>query len=147
MKLTRRTFIKTGLIASPLVIAAAFTISTDYPGLIVKTILKRLDYLKLKHDDVVRFAADYESQFHKSRSKVIAIDLALTAQSIFPGIDKLNRRIDEFENYIVVKFLESSDFFLYGADEQRTVNYLGLDFSSPYKSLCANPFAKFDPEA
>ncbi len=43
---------------------------------------------------------------------------------------------------VSMQFLQSTDFFKHGADENRTIEY--ASFYDPKITACYNPFAKFD---
>jgi hypothetical protein len=51
-----------------------------------------------------------------------------------------SREFRLFEEYVVGKFLISTDFFWRGADVTRPVRYLA--FHDPYRAPCVNPFAR-----
>jgi hypothetical protein len=142
--MNRRNFIKLVALVSPAIGVVYYINHTSYTELIIDTVYRHLYYLKLNHNQVVRFANDYSERYAKSNNKVASIDIAMEIRNIFPWIRKLNKRIETFENYVIIKFLESSDFFLNGSDENKQVNYLGLNFSSPYETICTNPFAVYD---
>ena len=55
--------------------------------------------------------------------------------------NSLTAAIRHGEERIVTNYLLSSDFFVNGADESRTVRYLG--FYDPLRA-CSNPFARLD---
>ncbi len=144
MTISRRNFIMAG---SLLLTTGYFLKRSDYINLISDTIFHRLGYLKLDPNNVRLFAEDYADKYQKSTTKILSIDFARTVVNVFPWIDKLNDRIEEFESYIVTKFLKNSDYFSFASDPSsfdRTVKYLGLNYASPYEIICSNPFARFD---
>jgi hypothetical protein len=77
-------------------------------------IARHYDYLTLDRVGVARFVADYERAFGPTRRRPSA------------------------ERDLYERFLMSSDFFVNGADESRTVRYVTLH--DPYTSPCWNPF-------
>ena len=78
---------------------------------------KHFNYLDLDEQGLRRFFADYQ-RVHRS----------LLASDGTP-----RRRLP------YLSFLESTDFFVHGADESRTVHYVML--RDPYENPCFNPFA------
>lgn len=55
------------------------------------------------------------------------------------------RRYRPLSSDIRTRYLMSTDFFRHGADESRTVRYVG--FYDPDHTTCNNPLAKFDEPA
>ena len=141
---SKRQFLKASVLFAPIFGGAYYYSRISYEKLIEKAIHTRLHYLKLNSADVRAFAKDYALLFNKSKTTVVTIDLAVTAKEFFPGFTRLNERVNSYEDYIVIKFLESSDFFLNNGDEQQAVKYLGIDQTGPYNTFCQNPFANFD---
>jgi hypothetical protein len=97
---------------------------------------KRLDYLKLDPAGVRQFSRDYAERRLISGAKLRAIAGAAAA---YQRLDFLAGIVRHGEDRIVTKYLLSSDFFRSGADESRTVHYLG--FFDPLRS-CGNPWAR-----
>src|SRR5208283_3515170 len=110
---------------------------------IVDVVRKRLSYLKLDEAGVQAFARD-----------AVAVNLVASPKlRAFAAVGLLhaNAQVDRFniqairhgEERIVSSYLLSTDFFQTGADETRTVNYLGM--YNPFRSApCLNVFARFD---
>jgi hypothetical protein len=119
---------------------------------IVSILRRRLGFLKLDQQGVHAFAKDQtDAAFHKkipTWSRLRYHLLAAAAPSykrFFRSIDTRSR-VARLEDNLVSTYLLSSDFFLNGADESRTVNYVAY-----YDPLhpCQNPFARpvLDPGA
>ncbi|MDX2505580.1 MAG: hypothetical protein QNL62_14035 [Gammaproteobacteria bacterium] len=141
MDKSKRKFLKSAILITPLIGAGYYFSNISYEKLIKKAIHTRLHYLELDADGVDLFAKDYAELVNKSKITVISIDLAVSAKGIFPGFTKLNERVNTYEDYLIIKFLESSDFFFNGSDESKPVKYLGINQTNPYIALCTNPFA------
>ncbi len=127
-----------------LVVGAGFTAgssvtnSSEAQG-VVAIIFKRLGYLKLDRQGVLQFARDYTKQHLMSAGKLRALSAVRKLYLWVPQawFNSLMPDIPLREERIVTTFLLSSDFFP-GADERRTVRYLG--FFGP--QLRVNPFAR-----
>ena len=143
MDQSKRRFLKSTLLFAPVIGAGFYYNSVSYEKLIQKAIYTRLHYLKLDTQGVSTFARDYAENFYKSKKTIISIDLAVTANEFFPGFTRLSERVHNYEDYIVIKFLESSNFFFNGSDENKPVKYLGINHADPYNVYCTNPFADF----
>ncbi len=143
MDRNKRIFLKSTLLFAPIFGAGYYYNSVSYEKLIQKAIHSRLHYLKLDSSDVTLFAKDYATNYFKSKKTVISIDLAVTANDILPGITRLSERVHSYEDYLVIKFLKSSDFFINNSDESKPVKYLGINQTDPYNAFCNNPFADF----
>ena len=119
-----------------------FAHSTKEDG--VATILyKRLDYLTLDPVGVRQFAQDYvknmATQISGEKLREVAA-LGMIYRLLDPSPDNIVSRITRFgEDRIVTRYLLSSDFFLLGSDERRTVRY--LNFFDALRA-CSNPFAR-----
>jgi hypothetical protein len=108
----------------------------------VKTIIyKRLDYLSLDAAGVSQFAADYVSAMNISAAKLRLIGaLAPIYRRLSSEPGHLLYHATRYgEERVVTRYLLSSDFFASGADETRTVQYLG--FYDPLRA-CGNPFRR-----
>jgi len=143
MDKSKRRFLKSTLLFAPIIGAAYYYNSVSYEKLIQKAIYTRLHYLKLDAQGVSAFAKDYAENYYKSKKTIISIDLAVTANEIFPDYDQLSERVHSYEDYIIIKFLQSSNFFTNGSDEDKPVEYLGIKQTDPYYAFCTNPFADF----
>ena len=144
MDQSKRTFLKSSALIAPLLGIGYYFNSISYEKLIKKAIYKRLHYLKLDAKGVDSFATDYSEKYKKSKTTLISIDAAVLAQETFPWFTKLNERVNSYEDYIIIKFLESSDFFINNSDENKPLKYIGLDFTDPYITLCSNHFANYN---
>ncbi len=90
--------------------------------LVILTLRRRLDYLELEEEGMVRFARD----LRKRRLQAL--------------LRRLKAGDTEAADWLEQQFLMSSDFFWNGADESRIIGYMG--FYDPYERPCANPFAR-----
>lgn len=144
MNKSKRAFLKTSILIAPALGLGYYFNRVSYESLIKKAVYKRLHYLNLDKNGVDAFAIDYSKEYHKSKITLISIDAAVLAQETFPWFSKLNERINSYEDYIIIKFLESSDFFINNGDENKLVKYNDLNQSNPYYLVCSNHFAKFD---
>jgi len=145
-EIPRRTFI-IGVLAS----AVGFSLlgwwrlrsrGSDGLGSVAEMLDRRLTFLDLEPDGVERFSQDV--------AKVTAqIQISPTGELLEPRAPVIegiafqieNGAVRLYEDTLVRKFLLSSDFFIEGADESKTVHYLGwFDEFAP----CCNPFAQLD---
>jgi hypothetical protein len=108
---------------------------------IERVLAKRLGYLQLDPGGVSRFSADLASRREISSAKLRLVTAAgpLYDRVSFAAHNFLFDSIRHGEERITSLFLLSSDFFISGADETRTVNYLAL--YDPLRA-CSNPFAR-----
>lgn len=74
------------------------------------------DYLKIDEEGLMRFLADYQEAYG-------------------PLVDASGKPRDKLP---FIRFLESSDFFMNGMDENQPVRYLAL--YDPYLNPCFRPF-------
>lgn len=103
---------------------------------------RRLSFLDLESDGVERFSQDVAkvtAQIQVSPTGELLEPRAPVIEGIAFQIE--NGAVRLFEDTMVRKYLLSSDFFIEGADESKTVHYLGwFDEFAP----CRNPFAQLD---
>lgn len=115
----------------------------DALDIVMAILQKRLGYLKVDNEDLVAFSEAFQRSL-PPKVKVLA-GWAGAVEPLYSRTDVLSSftstRFIEFEEYVVSKFLLSTDFFQHNADETRDVKYLGL---FPYELSCANPLARFD---
>jgi hypothetical protein len=108
---------------------------------IVMVIRKRLAYLRLDEPGVQRFARELATKkdIGNYKLRVLAAAGRLYSDVSYPGYNAISNAIRAGEDRIVTVYLLSSDFFVMGADEGRTVQYLQL-----YDAMraCSNPFAR-----
>jgi hypothetical protein len=108
----------------------------------VLTILrKRLDYLQLDEAGVRQFARDFVANTTISGGKLrlIAAFSPVYRRLVFSPDNFLAHATRFGEERVIARYLLSSDFFTNGADETRTVRYVG--FFDPMHA-CGNPFAR-----
>lgn len=115
---------------------------SDSVGSVAELIRRRLSYLDLDEAGVDRFSDDVEAVMKRIEIPAGGPPGALESHVIEGVAFQIdNGAIRFYEDTLVRKFLLSSDFFLEGADETRTVQYLGwFDEFAP----CRNPFAQLD---
>jgi hypothetical protein len=119
---------------------------------IASILRRRLGFLKLDEKGVHAFAKDQtDAAFHKKiptwnrmRYHLLAA-AAPSYKRFFRSVDTRSR-LARLEDNLVSTYLLSSDYFLNGADESQTVNYLA--YYDPLRP-CQNPFARpaLDPGA
>jgi hypothetical protein len=117
---------------------------------IVSAVRRRLGFLRFDEAGLHSFAKDYIHTMLAKRPSWYRWKFHI--QSLFrkPGVrwgistDTRSRR-ERFEDYLATLFLLSSDLFLKGADESRTIRY--VDLYDPMRA-CGSPFARpaVDPE-
>jgi len=136
----RRTFLLSTAAAICGAIGWDFATSADQSA-IVKVLHKKLHYLRLDDAGVRRFAADIAGLGIVSSLRLHVIDAAdglYTRRTLNPDTG-LGRALRHGEDKVVTQYLMSSDFFINGADKNRTVSYLG--YYDPLVA-CNNPFAR-----
>jgi hypothetical protein len=137
----RRAFVIGGIGAASGLVAWQFAEVRDFDT-IEMVVRRRLDYLKLEPEGVRRFARDLAALHVISSARMHILSGIGPVYRHFPlssGNNVLAYKLRHGEDRIVASYLISSDFFIYGADESRVVNYLGmLDPRRP----CGNPFAR-----
>lgn len=146
MDKVRRNMLKALALAPVIALTGYYVNSPGYQDLIIAAIKKRLSYLTLDQEGVKAFARDYSQKYKKNKLKLVAIDLTVILNETFPWIESLDRKVTSYEDFIIAKFLKSSDFFRNGSNENKLVKYMGLDYSNPYKVVCNNVFARFTNE-
>lgn len=107
---------------------------------IVAILERRVGYLQVEPAIFERFAADYV-EFRKDYKRQLSIlsIVSLPLQYVTPyGWLEQGSALRRLEDNVVSLFLLSTDFFEHGADEARTVGYVG--FYDPYDLACRNPF-------
>jgi hypothetical protein len=109
---------------------------------IVMVIRKRLNYLKLESEGLKKFAQDTIAKHALSSGRIhllAAIRPVYERTELSSGTNYLAYLLRHGEDRIVSSYLISTDFFVNGADDTRTVQYLGLIDS---RRACGNPFAR-----
>lgn len=136
----RRTFLLSSSAAICGVIAWDFATSSDQNA-IIKVLRKKLHYLRLDDAGVRRYAADIALLGIVSSLRLHVIDAAdgLYERHTLNPDSALGRALRHGEDRVVTQYLISSDFFINGADKNRTVKYLG--YYDPMVA-CNNPFAR-----
>ena len=112
----------------------------DPRDLIVAILKRRVGYLKIEHPMFDEFATDYlndKNEYVESliRLSVISWPLQfLTPYEMLP----LAHPVVRLEDSTVSKYLLSTDFFHYHADEQRDIKFIA--YYDPYNAPCRYPF-------
>jgi|SRR5208282_4466916 len=136
----RRYFLLSGFAAACGLVGWRFAVSSEEAA-IVKVLHKKLGYLKLDADGVQRFARELAASKTISSARLRIIDTAgpLYTGTALTASNMLYDGIHHGEDRVVTIFLLSSDLFKNGADQTRSVHYLGL-----YDPMiaCGNPFAR-----
>jgi hypothetical protein len=112
---------------------------------IAAVLRRRLGFLRLDPTGLRTFAIDQtDAVFHKkiptrNRLRYHLLAAASPSYKRFYLSKDTRSRLARFEDTLVSTYLLSSDFFLNGSDESRTVHYVAY-----YDSLrpCQNPFAR-----
>jgi hypothetical protein len=112
---------------------------------IADVLQRRLSFLKLNPDGVRAFARDQVTAvfnkkiptWNRLRYHFLSA-VAPSFQRFYRSTDKRSR-LARLEDTLISTYLLSSDFFLNGADESRTVNYVA--YYDPLRP-CQNPFAR-----
>ena len=111
---------------------------------IVSVLRRRLGYLQLDVGGLRAFATDQAQKIVAKRVSMNRLRYHL-ASNFDSGYKRFLRstdtrsRIERSEDILVTTYLLSTDFFVHGADESRTVQYLG--YYDPMRA-CGNPFAR-----
>lgn len=148
MKLTRRQFLLAVVPASASLYVGGWWLINVRKGetsqIIISILKKKLYYLNISDQTLETFASDVQtilpSGYRRSMSWAGMLSPAYARVDIFHLTQRTKQKIEEFEEYIVSKFLLSSDFFYNDAREDREIQYIGL---YQHASICSNPFAKF----
>ena len=118
-----------------------FVGSSEQDG-IVAVLRKCLDYLVLDETGVRAFAADLAAHKRIAGSKLRLIDaVGPVYPQLGPG-SALSQSLVHGEERVVSLYLLSSDFFQNGADETRSVQYLGYYDPVDRARPCGNPFSR-----
>lgn len=121
----RRTFLK-GVAAftlSPLTRVWAEEEAIDVHTFVLGTVKENFGYLRIDQAGLEAFADDLQIMWAKS-------------------IHHRRQAARNPHEFVLERFLLSSDFFQNHADESKLVRYLGI--YEPYLRLCQNPIAKFE---
>ena len=129
----KRSFLKfTGLgLGGAAVAAASFGIlAPSFESAMASLIRNELNYLKLDDKGLAQFVKDY-SRYTSQTSRLVLKGFA------FANLDSSDSgRI----HHLISSYLLGSDFFINKMDENRTVQYLGIN--NPHASPCSNPFSQ-----
>jgi len=136
----RRYFLVAGLAGTVALAGLRFKHSTEEQS-IAAILHKRLGYLKLNPEGVRAFAIDLAARHAISPFR---LRLVAAMGSMYEHLDStrhnfLANAIRHGEERVVTSYLLSSDFFVNGSDESRTVNY--VSFYDPLRA-CGSPFAR-----
>lgn len=114
----------------------------DSTDAIAAVVQRRLDYLQLDEQGVAAFAEDVRARLDDGVNRRLSwLGLVHPLYSAVGGtaMTPLDDEFRRFEEWLVARFLLSSDFFLHDADETRTIEYVG--YYDPYERPCSNPLA------
>jgi len=137
----KRRALLAGLIATGGLLGIGLARSTD-ARTIAAIVYKRLGYLKLDPDGVQRFAQDFAARHILSSTRLHTAGLLWPIYRRLPQHwhDRWSNRVNYAEERIVSAFLISSDFFVNGSDETKTVNY--WKYYDAVGHACGNPFCQ-----
>ena len=122
-----------GIGALATAIASGKFLSMSFEESAAGIIRKQLGFLKLDEPGLIQFANEYSKGIDKYYK------LTLKGYNLL-GIDaSQSGKIHQ----LVTTYLLSSDFFIHGMDESRTVKYLAM--YDPYLRPCAHPFSAPPP--
>ena len=108
-----------------------------------RSLRRGLGDLAVDPQQVERFAAEFlASRPATDRFLWGFVGIVAPLLPVIAWLPGAKRELRRAEDRIVSGFLLGSDFFREGADRSRRVRYLGL--LDPYRTPCANPFARFD---
>jgi hypothetical protein len=117
--------------------------NSDATDIVIQILKNNLSYLKLKDEDLATFAESLQQTLTGNIRQQISwagIMRPIYSQVNIFSLSSLTRStFAEFEEYVISKFLLSTDFFINNADENRNITYLGF---YPYERPCSNPFAR-----
>jgi hypothetical protein len=106
---------------------------------IARTVRKKLPYLKVSQDDLMRFATDYRQSAVQGQKKVIALCAVFAPIFRILYRNRPENLLAAIEDKIAESFLMSSDLFMKGGDTSLNIAY--VRFYDPYRLPCGNPFA------
>ena len=143
----RRKFLKAGAIAIAAGGLGGWLLFRKSRAQIMYEALRReLFYLKISEEDARRFAADLSRKMYiGSRFRGVRIHAYQLYATYYRTMNRqvtvqdVHLSYEKFNQFVVVNFLLSSDFFLNGANEAVPVRYKGL--YDPGVHPCANPFS------
>ncbi len=126
----------------------AFKVRRDDSSDIVTSIIrKRLSYLDISDQDIIKYSSDLQRSLSPGIRTLASwagiVEPIYSRIEIFHINAYAKKYFDEFEEFVVSRFLLSSDFFFYNAKEDRKIKYLGL---YPYAIPCSNPFAQVNKQ-
>ncbi|MCP4583041.1 MAG: hypothetical protein GY839_15640 [candidate division Zixibacteria bacterium] len=117
----------------------------DATGFIIAIIRKKLSYLKIEKKELIAFARVHQARmpenwrYYASWAGIFRPIYAVADIFKFaPNSDEFR----QFEEYTMMQFLLSSDFFIYDADESRSLKF--REYYDLRELECENPFAKFE---
>lgn len=125
-------------------LSGLFVVTSRQQDAVIDVLRKRLAYLRLDEAGVRRFADDLVARgpISSANLHILAALAPLYERIGLTGNEKWRRALLHGEERITTQFLMSSDFFLHGEREDRTVRYLG--YYEPLKDpvACNSPFAR-----
>jgi hypothetical protein len=143
MRITRRTFLATGLGSGVLALLGAYRWRRrTAPDLIVAILKHRVGYLQIDPQTFVQFAEMYVARRLHHRQSLADLSVLSGGLQYWSPYSWLERghAFRRLEDSVVSHFLLSTDFFQHGADESRDVSFVA--FYEPGNSVCRNPFAR-----
>lgn len=144
--INRRRVLWGGMAAVGITVLGAWGIGrVGFEAGIASALRRRLAYLTLDEAGLKHFAKDQaDATFNKKFPtwNRLRYHLSSTVAPSFQRFYRMNdsrSQLTRLEDTLVVTYLLSSDFFLNGAQETRTINYLA--YFDPQRP-CQNPFSR-----
>ena len=141
-RMTRRKFIKAILIITVVVLLNVF-LFVNFNYIVKQTIKRRLSYLNFNSDSLEKFIADADAKnlwdMHFGyRNKKLFIKAHFFIDNPLFSLP-YKHKYEEYSDFIVSRFLLSTDFFYNKMNTDREIKYLALH--EPYFRPCSNPFS------
>jgi hypothetical protein len=148
MKLTRRRFLLAAVpVCTSLYIGGWWIFNVrrgETPQIVISILKKRLNYLNISDQNLEAFASDLQATLPSGIRKLVSwagiLEPVYSRIEVFHATPYTKKRFEELEEFIISRFLLSSDFFYNNEREDREIQYIGL---FPYARPCGNPFARF----
>jgi hypothetical protein len=145
-RISRRRFILSTLLAGISLYLGGWWIfkvrQGDTSDIIATLVRKKLDYLQLDEAGLNKFAEEYGPFIQQVSAQRLSWLGMFSPLYLYTDLLDSTDMMEILGEQAAIIFLISSDFFWYGSDETRVINYLGL--YNPYVRPCANPFAKLE---
>lgn len=113
----------------------------DAADLVVAILERRVGFLQVDRESFAVFARDWLAVPSRARrpAQFAVVSGVFRHVNVYDWVPP-GHAFRRFEDAIVSNYLLSTDFFDHGADEARTVTYLGA--YDPVSAICRNPFGR-----